>query len=790
MTGRRASLLSRVAKLSIATRLVLLFGAVALGMTAMSVYLNQRTAQKVEQLERLNDELELKRRLIELETAIRALAVLLDARQNLVLNQDFSGLRALKQQIADAEMRIDAGLDALPPGDDIQTLRAAVEALGLIHDRYLEYTIEASFVPAARLQNAFVHQQRQVISWLRAFGPGGTLDLTAAVAELGDISKEVRVTIGLVVPITIALACLAFLVLLKSVWRPLRRLTRTIERLDAPNETLTISQDGPPEFEAIGRALTALRDRLQAQRAAEADAVRSAAKLQQFTEATTDILWEMGPDLRYARFQGPPERVAAISARQVGRTRWEAAGADPNTEPRWGRHRDDMLARRPYRNFEYFQGAKDASGGWWRSSGIPVFDEAGRFEGYRGAAIDITEQKRYEEQLRRSQSMEMLGRLTSGVAHDFNNLLAVLSSNLEMIGRHAGLPPGPFQDMLARCERATLRGRRLTRRLLSLGHRADVHPEHVDVPAFLDEFSDLVRRTIPDGIALEVELEDDLPQIFVDPGLLQDALLNLVINARDAMPAGGALRITATCSRESLAPGDGAVLPICPAGVVLSVADTGCGIEPELRQRLFEPFFTTKGEGKGTGLGLSMVQDFATRSGGTVDLESTLGQGTTVSLTLPRATVAPAGEVPGTEQGGTPAVATIAMIETEPDLRETLKSMLETLGHRVLCFGSAETAREALHGPGVAPDALILRPLRHTSTSWDKLADEFRARHPSIAVLLLLATSLDDAANERASMLDATVVPMPVVTDKVEAAVDAALRQARARRPGEEEQRT
>ncbi|MEO1459599.1 MAG: ATP-binding protein [Pseudomonadota bacterium] len=362
-------------------------------------------------------------------------------------------------------------------------------------------------------------------------------------------------------------------------------------------------------------------------------------------------------------------------------------------------------------------------------------------------------------EIRRAQNMEMLGRLTSGVAHDFNNLLTVLSSNLEML-RRPGMPEALGREMLARCERATQRGRKLTRQLLSLGQRPEMRPERVDLCAFLQDFEELVRRTLPASIMVETVFKTDLPAAHVDPGLLQDALLNLVVNARDAMPEGGHLQISAVHHSKSLE---------------LCVRDTGTGIEPALLERIFEPFFTTKGAGKGPGLGLGMVHDFAARSGGTVDIASAPGEGTTVTLALPMKRAAVLRDLPDSAADEDEA-ATVALVEEDADLRDTLRALLEFLGHRVQVHKSTADALAAYRWADLAVDVLVCRPRRHRTVGVEELTQVLRARDRPVALVILADVAMEKLAAPLAAELDGMVARMPVVTDTLRETLRIALR--------------
>ena len=248
-------------------------------------------------------------------------------------------------------------------------------------------------------------------------------------------------------------------------------------------------------------------------------------------------------------------------------------------------------------------------------------------ESYRLVIVrEVTEQRRLEAQLRRVQKLDALGQLTGGIAHDFNNLLTVVAANAEALLRRLDDRPD-VAVLAANIERAADNGSAMTRRLLAFARRQDVVVRSSDVNAVVASSVEMLKRTLSAGIAIETKLELDLPHVLIDPAQLEDALLNLAINARDAMPKGGALTLE---TRVKTIKNGASHTFVC-----VSVADTGEGMSEEVMQRVFEPFFTTKSEGKGTGLGLSMVYGFARQAGGDVNIESAPGKGTRVSILLP-----------------------------------------------------------------------------------------------------------------------------------------------------------
>ncbi|HUZ66989.1 MAG TPA: ATP-binding protein [Beijerinckiaceae bacterium] len=309
-----------------------------------------------------------------------------------------------------------------------------------------------------------------------------------------------------------------------------------------------------------------------------------------------------------------------------------------------------------------------------------------------GVVADVTDARGLEEQLRQAQKMEAVGQLTGGIAHDFNNLLMIIGGSLDMLSRRVSIDE-KTRRLLDAARQGVDRGARLNHQLLAFSRRQDLHVEAVSVDDLISNFAHLLERAVGATISVRIERSSDVWYCKTDPHQLETAILNLAINARDAMPYGGVLRLLtenrSLTSQAAAGFGGGA-----GDYVTVSVADTGVGMSPDVLARVFEPFFTTKEIGAGTGLGLSQVYGFARQSGGFVTIESELGRGAKVSIFLPRCSPQSAlGELApqqSTEQRGR---GRILVVEDEPDVRATASSMLEDLGYQVL---QAETGARAL----------------------------------------------------------------------------------------------
>lgn len=328
--------------------------------------------------------------------------------------------------------------------------------------------------------------------------------------------------------------------------------------------------------------------------------------------------------------------------------------------------------------------------------GFVMRDASGRATRMVGALNDVSERRELDERLRQSQKLETLGQLTGGVAHDFNNLLTVILGNSEMLS-HRLAEDKQLQELANMTASAAERGAELTNRLLSFARRQPLEPREVDCNSLLRDMDLLFRRTLPEDIKLELIFDERLWCAEVDPSQLENALLNLVLNARDAMPAGGRLMIeTANIRLDNSYPNQ--YDELLPGNyVMLSVSDSGKGMDRQQCAQAFEPFFTTKEVGQGSGLGLSMVYGFVKQTGGLVKIYSEPGEGTTVRLYLPRAE---SGQNESSEaEGETPMIGGsehILVVEDDPLVRAHLSTQLESLGYRVSLAASGPEALKLL----------------------------------------------------------------------------------------------
>jgi PAS domain S-box-containing protein len=354
--------------------------------------------------------------------------------------------------------------------------------------------------------------------------------------------------------------------------------------------------------------------------------------------------------------------------------------------------------------------------------------------------------RRTEEQLAHSQRLDAVGQLTGGVAHDFNNLLTILSGNLQLLEIECEDRP-EANELIASAQRSVARGAELTAKLLAFARRQRLSPRAVRAQTLLHELERMLRGTLGDAIRLQVECGEDVPPAHVDATQLDTALLNLALNARDAMPRGGEISIQA--SERWIAVDEAGPELLAGHYVVFTVTDTGRGMSPETVTRAAEPFFTTKAVGHGTGLGLSMVHGFVHQSGGHLRIDSRLGYGTRVELYLP---VAPSTAVETTAHSD-PAFArstagqgeTLLVVEDNTEVRNVAAAFLRAQGYRVLSVAGAEQAlRHLQDDPAIAllfSDVMLGRGL-----NGEELARAARKIKPGLAVLL--TTGYENVANE------------------------------------------
>ena len=404
---------------------------------------------------------------------------------------------------------------------------------------------------------------------------------------------------------------------------------------------------------------------------------------------------------------------------------------------------------------------------FWASVHInAVHDDDGRLVGFAKITRDITEKRetvaaleRAREQLSQAQKMEAVGQLTGGIAHDFNNLLTVVLGNIDLLGDMAK-DNEKTKRKIAAIKHAAERGRDLTSQLLAFSRRQHLAPTTLDVKSLVQGFDPLIRQAVGGAVVVKVDLPDAPMICDLDPSQFEATLLNLAVNARDAMPDGGTL--TFEVRRIDQEPGLVARFPEAMLGpwIVLSARDTGCGMPKDVQTKAFEPFFTTKETGKGSGLGLSQVYGFVRQSGGFVTLSSTVGQGTELTLYLPPSDK----PLPQKPPGHAPKSAStksecILLVEDDSSVLALTTELLISLGYRVLSASTAVGALEILNR-GDAIDLVFTDIIMPGGKSGIQLASEVKSIRPDIKVLLTSGYP-GRAIAEQAENIEFPIVPKP-----------------------------
>ena len=384
----------------------------------------------------------------------------------------------------------------------------------------------------------------------------------------------------------------------------------------------------------------------------------------------------------------------------------------------------------------------DGTQRWIRATGKTFYDETGAPLRAAGIGLDVTEQHLLEEQYRQSQKVEAIGQLAGGIAHDFNNLLTVIHGHCELLGLELG-PGSPHQRDLGHIRRAAERAASLTRQLLAFSRRQILAPRVLDLRESVKDVRTLLARLIGEHIEVVLRVPAEAACVKADPSQIEQVLLNLALNARDAMPQGGSLtfELTDTVVDEMTARRQ---VPMQPGRyILLAVRDTGIGMDAATQARIFEPFFTTKAEGRGTGLGLSTVYGIVKQSGGYVWVSSQPGQGATFNVYLPRAGDAADQPPPAAAAADLSGSETVLVIEDEPGVRRLVEKILQRFGYDVLV---ASTPAEALAiaRDHAGPIDLLITDVVLPQMSGRSVGDQIAAARPGIRVLYMSGYT-DDA---------------------------------------------
>ncbi len=449
-----------------------------------------------------------------------------------------------------------------------------------------------------------------------------------------------------------------------------------------------------------------------------------------------------------------------------GWTQDEVMGKDYPLVPDREREEFEKLFRRVVVDGEGFTGVevkrqrKDGSYVVLDVSTAPLRGSDGNITGALALLADLTTQRALEERVRHAQKMEAVGRLAGGVAHDFNNLLTVMLANSQLLSRQLADDENMMKSTRA-IEHCAERARDLIQQLLTFSRRQVVNPTLLDVGDLARNTVRMLRRTLGEAFQLSTDLATDLSPVRADAGQVEQVLLNLIVNARDAMPSGGRITVGTKMVVRAGAGFRGSQDHF----VCLSVADTGSGIDDEVLPHIFEPFFTTKRAGEGTGLGLATVYGIATRNGGTIEVNSRPGKGTEFRVLIPVAeTIGATGDTARTPQQQGPAhEGTVLIVEDEALVLDAVSAMVHELGYEVT---PVQSGREALARIATGHHVdLVLTDVYMPEMTGRVLADRLHEQHPELPVVYMSGNLNDQELRARVEAGEAKFLPKPLIFD-------------------------
>jgi PAS domain S-box-containing protein len=510
----------------------------------------------------------------------------------------------------------------------------------------------------------------------------------------------------------------------------------------------------------------------QSRGADEATITDSERQLHVLVDHVTDYaIYMLDPEGNITTWNVGAQRIKGYNAEEIAGQNFSLFYTEEDR--RTGRHTAALEIAKQQGRYEAegWRVRKDGSRFWVNAVVYPVRDEKGNLTGFVKVTRDITERLQQEAALERArnaaiqaQKMEAVGQLTGGVAHDFNNLLTAILGTADLLSRRVDFPESTRQ-LLSVIVRAAERGASLTHRLLAFSRRQALEPHQLDVNRLVSNMSDLLCRTIGESIKIETILAAGLWKTFVDANQLESALINLGINARDAMPEGGKLTIETgnTYLDDEYARLNAEVNP--GQYVLIAVTDSGYGMAPEVIARAFEPFFTTKPEGRGTGLGLSQVYGFIKQSGGHIKIYSELCVGTCVKLYLPRYT-----DETGTEEvllrpdlSVLGSGEKILLVDDDEDVREYIRAGLIALGYTVFEAPNAISALDILADQ--LDVALLLTDVGLPGMNGRRLAEEARLRRPDLKVLYTTGYARNAIVHHGLVDPDVNLLPKPFTVE-------------------------
>lgn len=498
-------------------------------------------------------------------------------------------------------------------------------------------------------------------------------------------------------------------------------------------------------------------------------------RFQQLASVVQQVFWMMSPDGAQFVYVSPAfERVWGRSCEDLlERPAIWIESIHPDDRTRL-RRAIGMLSQGMEYNLEFRIVRLDGDIRWIRDRGFPIRNQAGQIVRTAGVAEDITQHKQLEAQFLQAQKMESIGRLAGGVAHDFNNMLTAIRSFALLARDGVGVDSQAYKDLEQVLE-ATGRAEGVTRRLLAFARQQVFRPEVIEPNSLLENLSKMLKRLIREDVELHLERGEGVGRIKADPSQLEQMIINLAVNAVDAMPAGGALNI----STESIVlQGDEVQHLDLPAGryVLLRVADTGVGMSEEVKGHVFEPFFTTKPTGSGTGLGLATVYGIVRQTGGNLYVESEVGKGTIFHIYLPETQeIVEAKSEMVSNNEGLRGSETILVAEDEPAVRHLIVKLLKGKGYTVIEAGNGEEALKLVTLLGKVQIDLVITDLIMPRMGGKELAEKLREIRPKQAILFMSGYSREFFGTESKPPFEAMLLSKPFAPEPLLRAVRMAI---------------
>jgi PAS domain S-box-containing protein len=473
------------------------------------------------------------------------------------------------------------------------------------------------------------------------------------------------------------------------------------------------------------------------------DALReSEERFRLLVQGVTDYaIYMLDPQGHVTNWNAGAQRIKGYNESEIIGRHFSQFYTEPDRVTELPRRALETAAREGKFEAEGWRLRKDGTRFWASVVIDPIRNDRGELIGFAKITRDITERRKAQEALEHAQAalfqaqkMEAVGQLTGGVAHDFNNLLTIIVNNLDLLTRNAREPRDV--KLIESAQRAAERGAKLTQQLLAFSRRQPLQPDTHNPNTLIEGFESVLRRACGEMIRLQLSLAPRIRWVSVDAPQFESALLNLIVNARDAMPSGGSLKImtgNVTLSEKDSAASD------LPPGQYASIAvqDTGTGMTPEIVSRVFEPFFTTKEIGKGTGLGLSQVYGFVTQSGGHIKVDSTPGEGTKVTMLLPaqETGIETSEEEDETERPARDSAGTVLIVEDEPAVLEVASDIFDSLGYDVVTATDANEAIKVLEAiPSI--DVLFSDVIMPNGMNGVELSRKAREMRSDLKILL------------------------------------------------------